>query len=99
MYAVIFKAKIKTLDPNYSTLAAQLRERALTQFNCQNFIAVTEGEWEIAISYWRSLDDIQRWKEDPLHQSAQQQGKDCWYSGYQVEIVEILRRYDHSSIP
>jgi hypothetical protein len=93
MYAVIFRATVKTLDPDYQALATQLRERALSEYNCLEFTAVTEGRQEIALSYWRSLEDIQRWKSDPLHRQAQSKGQHCWYSDYRVEVVEILRQY------
>ncbi len=92
-YAVIFKAKVKQFDEEYSSMAAQLRDRALTQFNCREFVAVTEDNFEIAISYWDSLDDIKRWKQDELHLHAQRKGKRQWYSCYQVEVVEIQRSY------
>jgi len=41
-YVVIFKAKIKTLDEQYSQTAQLLREKALSQFNCQKFEAISE---------------------------------------------------------
>ena len=58
-YIVIFKAKINSLDEEYSRTAQLLREKALTQFNCQKFEAITENDFEIALSYWNSLEDIQ----------------------------------------
>ena len=50
-YVVIFKAKIKTLDPLYFATAQQLRQKALSQFRCIHFEALTEGLSEIALSY------------------------------------------------
>lgn len=93
MYAVIFKAKVKAFDDEYSVMAEQLRQRALSEFNCQEFVAVTEGDFEIAISYWNNLDDIKRWKQDSLHIEAQGKGKRKWYSSYQVDVVEVKRSY------
>ncbi len=92
-FAVIFRAKIKQFDEQYAATARQLRERALTEFGCLEFVSCCEGEQEIAISYWPSLAHIQRWKQDLAHQQAQAKGRADWYSSYQVEIVELKRRY------
>lgn len=57
-YVVIFKAKIQQLDDTYAKTAQYLRHKALTQFNCQKFEALTEQQHEIALSYWDNLADI-----------------------------------------
>ncbi|WP_207063693.1 antibiotic biosynthesis monooxygenase [Motiliproteus sp. SC1-56] len=90
MYAVIFKAKIKTLDSSYSTTAARLRELALAEYGCTEFTACTEGQQEIAISYWPSLAHIKAWGQDPEHRQAQALGKAKWYESYQVQITQIV---------
>ncbi len=93
MYVVIFRAVAKNLDFEYSQTANNLRELALTEFNCVDFKAITEGTDEIAISYWESLDDIKRWKNHPTHIKAQQLGRDRWYKSYSVQIAEVGREY------
>lgn len=95
MYAVIFEAKINQLDEGYFATAARMRELATSNYGCVEFTSVTEGDKEIAISYWQSLEDIQRWKQDAEHLQAQQMGKARWYKSYQVKIVNILRSYAH----
>lgn len=95
MYAVIFRASTKDLDNEYSQLVEKLRSLAFEKYNCIEFTAVTEGCDEIAISYWHSLEDITNWKNDALHQKAQQLGQQKWYQKYRVQIVEILRDYPH----
>ena len=92
-YVVIFKARIRTLDELYFSTAQQLRDKALTHFNCQHFEALTEGEHEIALSYWNTLEDIRAWQQDAQHLVAQQLGKNQWYASFCVEICEVLRRY------
>lgn len=92
-YVVIFKAKIKSLDQEYFDTANQLREKALTEFNCQKFEAVSENDFEIALSYWNSLEDIQAWHKDAEHQVAQCLGKQRWYKSFSVEICEVLKSY------
>lgn len=52
MYAVIFKAQIAELNDEYSKTAAKMRELAFSKYGCLDFVAVCEGEQEVAISYW-----------------------------------------------
>jgi heme-degrading monooxygenase HmoA len=94
MYAVIFHAEIAQLDDEYFATAKQMRELAMTDYGCLDFVATTEGTREIAISYWPSLDHIKRWKQNAEHLQAQQQGRARWYKSYKVEVVELLRAYE-----
>lgn len=93
MYAVIFRAKTKALDPTYFTMAKRMRELAIAEYGCKEFIAVTEGSSEIAISYWESLELIEKWKQNSEHLVAQELGREKWYENYSVEIIEIIRTY------
>lgn len=43
------------------------------------------------ISYWRSMDDIRKWSENPIHQEAKKQGMNRWYSYYHSSIAEVKR--------
>ncbi len=93
MYAVIFKAKTKKLDDDYFKMAKRMRELAINEYGCVEFTAVTEGSDEIAISYWESMEQIKKWKQNSEHLVAQKLGKEKWYETYSVEIVEILEKY------
>ncbi|UGA56886.1 antibiotic biosynthesis monooxygenase family protein [Vibrio sp. VB16] len=93
MFAVIFKAKVGKQDKDYLDMVAVMRELAFSKYDCLDFIAVSEGDQEIAISYWESEQDIQRWHNDSQHAVAQKLGKEKWYQSYVVEVVEIQRRY------
>lgn len=95
MYAVIFRAEISQYDQEYSDTVARLRTLAIEKYGCRDFVATTEGHQEIAISYWETLEQISRWKQDEQHLKAQQLGQSKWYKTYQVQIVEVLREYDH----
>ena len=91
MYAVIFKATTAQLDDEYFRLAEHLRELAFNKYGCVDFISATEGDQEIAISYWKTEQQIRDWKNDPEHRLAQAKGRDKWYSSVSVEICEIVR--------
>lgn len=93
MYAVIFHAEVAQLDDEYFAMAKHMRERAMADYGCLDFVTSTEGSREIAISYWPSLEHIQRWKQDTKHLQAQHLGKTRWYKSYKVDVVELLRSY------
>lgn len=93
MYAVIFRARAGQQDPHYFETVNKLRELAFEKYGCLDFVAVTEGEQEIAISYWPDETSIHNWRMDAEHQIAQKLGQEKWYQSYSVEIVEIKRRY------
>ncbi len=93
MYAVIFRAEINKLDEFYSDMAVQMRNLAISKYNCTEFVSVTQGSEEIAISYWQDLDHITQWKSDAKHLVAQKLGQTKWYKHYKVQVVDILREY------
>ena len=96
MHAVIFRATVKQLDAEYGETAERLRQRALQQFDCIEFISFTEADQEVAISWWPDEDAISRWREDAEHQRAQQLGKSRWYKDWSVQVVEVTRSYSGS---
>jgi len=93
MYAVIFRAKIKQRDQDYADTAARMRALAMGEYGCVDFVSVTEGDDEMAISYWPSLEHIQSWRQDQEHLEAQELGRNKWYMSYQVQVVELVREY------
>ena len=93
MYAVIFRAEVRELDAEYAVIAARMRDLAINEYGCVEFVACTEGNSEIAISYWESEEQIRQWKQNAEHLVAQQKGRAKWYKSYTVEVVEVVRAY------
>jgi len=93
MLVVIFRAKVRQLDAEYARVAARMRELALRQFGCLEFHAVTEGDEEVALSYWPDEQSIRAWRTHPEHTLAQQAGRDRWYESYTVQVAQITRAY------
>lgn len=93
MFTVIFKAQIAQLDDEYFKTASRMRELAMGQYGCKDFVSVTEGDSEISISYWENMEQISAWKRDPEHMLAQERGKTKWYASYNVEIASIVHNY------
>jgi heme-degrading monooxygenase HmoA len=90
MYAVIFKARIAEFDDEYLRLTERLKALAFEKYGCRDFVSVTEGDKEIAISYWDTMQNIHDWKEDPEHRFAQKRGRKKWYKAVDIEICEIV---------
>ena len=93
MYAVIFSASIREDDDDYFLMAKNLRALAIERYGCTEIKSVTEGNQEIAVSYWPSLENIQSWKSDPAHIEAQRLGQERWYGEYKVQVVRVEREY------
>ena len=93
MFAVIFRATPNIQDDAYTIAVSRMRELAFKKYGCIDFVAVTEGQEEIAISYWNDEASIIAWKKDPEHILSQELGRKKWYKSYSVQITEIKRDY------
>jgi heme-degrading monooxygenase HmoA len=93
MVVVIFRARVREVDDAYLAAAAHMREMALQQFGCLAFQALTQGDDEIAVSYWPDEDHVLRWKAQAEHVLAQQQGRQQWYLSYEVQVAQVSRNY------
>lgn len=82
------------LNPSkdYEQMANKMVELAKQQ---PGFLGVESARQEIGItiSYWDSLEAIKKWKENELHQLAQQRGKEEFYQSYKVEICKVEKNY------
>lgn len=93
MFVVIFRAKVRAMDGEYSQVAGRLRELALQRFGCLEFVAVNDGPDEVALSYWPDEERIRAWKQYSEHVLAQELGRERWYESYIVQVANIGREY------
>ena len=93
MFVVIFRAQVRRFDDEYSRTAARMRDLAIREFGCLEFHSVTEGDQEVALSYWPDEQSIRAWRNHPEHVLAQQAGRDRWYVRYSVQVAEVTREY------
>ena len=92
MFVVIFRARVASLDDEYFRTAERLKELAFQEYGCQDFFSVTEGDQEVSISYWDTLQQIRDWKECPEHVTAREKGRQQWYQSFSVEVCEVVRK-------
>ena len=90
-YAVIFSSTRTGCDPGgYSATAEEMERLAGQQPGCLGFESYRDSDGRgVTISYWESLDAIERWRNHPRHRLAQQQGKQEWYSEYRLRICRV----------
>ncbi len=94
---VVFRARPRDVDEAYMTTALRMRDKAMADYGCTEFVLATtpDGE-EVALSYWPDEDAILRWKNDPEHREAQAQGRSLWYASYLVQVADISRAYAYA---
>jgi len=74
-------------------MSARLRKLAFAKYGCLDFVSVTESGLDISISYWQSLEDINRWRQDAEHMEAKRLGREKWYKWHKLQIVEVKQEY------
>lgn len=94
-YAVIFTSTHHKLDEEYEGLDDFLIEIAEKS---GGFLGMdsARSEFGISVSYWKSEDDILRWKQNSDHQMAIKKGIERWYDKYNVRICKVERNYEFS---
>ncbi len=92
-YLVAFISRLKPESNGYQEAAEQMIEAVKQQ---PGFVAAYSAREidsvGITNSYWRDIEAIEAWKNEPSHQRIQQQGKQHWYHWYQLQVCEIIRQ-------
>ncbi|NER10148.1 Heme-degrading monooxygenase HmoA [Muriicola jejuensis] len=97
-YAVIFTTVRAEGDLGYAEMADRMEALARVQPGFLGF-ETARSEIGISVSYWKSLDDIARWKENAQHLEAQRTGREKWYEHYTLRICRVEREYGFNRDP
>lgn len=91
-FAVIFTSLRGKEDAAYDAMATRMLELVA---KADGFLGVESARSDVGItvSYWESLEAIQKWKKNSEHLLAQKKGKTIWYQSYKVRIVKVERDY------
>lgn len=92
-YAVIAPAVLSGDVTGYPELAVRLME---TAHEIDGFLGIEscfQGRFTLAVSYWRSLEAIDAWREHARHQLAKNLGKTRWFEAYFTRIARVERDY------
>ncbi|MGG1638816.1 antibiotic biosynthesis monooxygenase [Paenibacillus sp. FSL K6-3182] len=91
-YAVIFTSERTAIENQYKEMADEMVKLASVQPGYLGVESAREG-LGITVSYWESLEAIQKWKQNERHLVAQQQGIAEWYSSYKTRVCKVERDY------
>lgn len=91
-YAVIFTNLRTEGDLGYGEMSEKMLDLASKQ---PGFLGVESARDDlgITVSYWRDLESIKQWKNNLSHLSAQQKGREQWYSRYRIRIAKVETEY------
>ena len=94
-YAVIFTS-VRTPDDDAGSAVAADRMLELASVR-PGFLGIESVRGAdgvgITVSYWRSLDDIDGWREQVEHRLVQGQGKAKWYERFALRVCKVERAY------
>src|SRR5258708_5328460 len=94
-YAVIFTS-LRTPDDiaGYAETAERMVELASARPGFLGIESVRGADGVgITVSYWRSLEDIDSWREEAEHRLAQANGKSKWYQSFALRVCKVERAY------
>ncbi|MFB6367828.1 antibiotic biosynthesis monooxygenase family protein [Paenibacillus elgii] len=91
-YAVIFTSERTDVDKGYSEMAEEMVKLASVQPGFLGVESAREGIG-ITVSYWESLEAIQKWKQNERHLIAQRRGMSDWYLRYKTRVCKVERDY------
>lgn len=94
-YAVIFTSRLSDDAEGYDDMSAKMEALAAAQ---PGFLGIESARGAdglgITVSYWDSLENIKRWRENAEHRAARAQGNERWYTHYNIRIALVERDYD-----
>jgi len=98
-YAVIFTSQKKIESDGYDLMAEKMEKLSSQQDGFVGIQSVRGADgFGITVSYWKTLEDIAKWKNLIEHREAQQKGKSSWYSGYEVRVCKVERQYNFGEV-
>lgn len=93
-YAVIFTSVRTSANEDYALTAERMVDLGSKEEGFLGIESSRDAEGNgITVSYWRSLEDIKRWKANAEHSEAQANGRKKWYSNYKTRIAKVERDY------
>ncbi|MFK5856435.1 MAG: antibiotic biosynthesis monooxygenase [Bacteroidota bacterium] len=96
-YAVIFTSYRTEGDNGYSKMADLMVELAKKQDGFLGVESATE-DLGITVSYWATLADIKKWKENAKHTVAQKKGRSHWYKSFKTRIAKVEDDYEFEKL-
>ena len=103
MIVVLFRSQLTELaGEDYAATDERLFEKARGAPGFVDVKSYTAADGErLTIVRWRDHETLRRWREEPEHRSAQENGRRLWYSWYEMEVADVVRttRFDRAGLP
>jgi heme-degrading monooxygenase HmoA len=87
----VFRSRLRDdAGEDYRTTADEMetRARAAPGFVDFKLFVADDGE-RVSVIVFASRDAHDAWRDDPVHRSAQQRGRDDWYAEYSILVGEV----------
>lgn len=101
MYAVIFEVKVKEEGKDqYLAIAAKLKEQLVKMdgfISIERFESLVNEGKLLSLSFWESMDSIDKWKQNIDHMSAQQKGRSSLFEDYRIRVAKVEKDYNMGS--
>lgn len=94
MIVILFRFELTAAaGEDYAAMQARMEELAVAApgFVAQKSFLAEDGE-RLTLIWWKDLETLRLWREDPRHRVAQEAGRRLWYEYYDGEVAEVLRR-------
>lgn len=89
-YAVVFTSQRSYGDFGYAEMAQNLLNEAEKMEGYLGADSVRDAEGTgITVSYWRTLEAINKWKNHTLHMEGKKMGIKQWYEEYSIRISKV----------
>ena len=96
-YAVIFSSIRTEIDNGYEEWNNKMFELVQKQDGYLGHESFRNEERKgVTISYWKDLESLNKWRNETLHQKAQELGRQKWYEYYRIRVCKVERDYDFS---
>jgi heme-degrading monooxygenase HmoA len=93
MISVLFFSRLTPeAGVEYVATDQRLMEKARTAPGFVKVKSFTAADGErLTIVWWKDLETLRAWREDPEHRVAQAKGRALWYRYYDMEVAEVVR--------
>ncbi len=98
MYSATFMVEVGSYDDEFHRLNDRVIEIAEASPGYLGRESWTEGDRNVVILYWRTLEELKEFGQHPEHLEAKSRYRE-WYAGYKVVIAEVLREYGDGRYP
>ena len=96
MIVTVFRSRLRSqaVALGYDKLADEMerRARAMPGFVDFKTFSASDGE-RVSVVVFDSIEDHNRWRDDPEHRAAQQRGITEFYAEYEITVGEVVRQH------